>query len=76
MGGAGLRLLRELISRIPWEPFDASEGIRAHPVVVTVLVTFKYHLLRAQEQVIPKCQNVKQTGKKTGLAEQRFSSRA
>ncbi|GAB0202528.1 mitochondrial enolase superfamily member 1 [Grus japonensis] len=49
MGRADFRLLRELVSQVPWE--TALEGIGVHQC----WSLFKGHLLRAQEQAIPKC---------------------
>ncbi|XP_052628596.1 uncharacterized protein LOC128134646 [Harpia harpyja] len=50
MGRADFRLLRGLVSKVPWE--SAFEGIGVHEC----WSLFKSHLLRAQEQAIPKCQ--------------------
>ncbi|GAB0205816.1 hypothetical protein GRJ2_003047200 [Grus japonensis] len=49
MRRADFRLLRELVSQVPWE--TALEGIGVHQC----WSLFKGHLLRAQEQAIPKC---------------------
>ncbi|GAB0177896.1 hypothetical protein GRJ2_000254900 [Grus japonensis] len=49
MRRADFRLLRELVSQVPWE--TALEGIGVHQR----WSLFKCRLLRAQEQAIPKC---------------------
>ena len=47
MRRADFRLLRELVNKVPWETFE-SIG------VCCCWSLFKYHLLRAQKQAIPK----------------------
>ncbi|GAB0203202.1 hypothetical protein GRJ2_002785800 [Grus japonensis] len=58
MGRADFRLLRELVSQVPWE--TALEGIGVHQC----WSLFKGHLLRAQEQVIPKCRKSSRQGRR------------
>ncbi|GAB0203307.1 hypothetical protein GRJ2_002796300 [Grus japonensis] len=58
MGRADFRLLRELVSQVPWE--TALEGIGVHQC----WSLFKGHLLRAQEQVIPKCRKSSRWGRR------------
>ncbi|GAB0207904.1 mitochondrial enolase superfamily member 1 [Grus japonensis] len=58
MGRADFRLLRELVSQVPWE--TALEGIGVHQC----WSLFKVHLLRAQEQAIPKCRRSSRRGRR------------
>ena len=58
MGRADFRLLKELVSKVPWE--SAFEGIGVHEC----WSLFKSHLLRAQEQAIPKCQKSSKRGRR------------
>ncbi|GAB0180024.1 hypothetical protein GRJ2_000467700 [Grus japonensis] len=58
MRRADFRLLRELVSQVPWE--TALEGIGVHQC----WSLFKGHLLRAQEQVIPKCRKSSRQGRR------------
>ncbi|GAB0176455.1 mitochondrial enolase superfamily member 1 [Grus japonensis] len=62
MRRADFRLLRELVSQVPWE--TALEGTEVHQC----WSLFKGHLLRTQEQA--KMPQVKQAGQKASLAEQ------
>ena len=48
-GRADFGLLKKLVSKVPWE--SAFEGIGVHEC----WSLFKSHLLRVQEQAIPKC---------------------
>lgn len=52
MRRAEFRLLRQLLSRISWEA--AFEGVG----VCQCWSVLKYHLLKVQEQAIPKCQEM------------------
>ena len=58
MRRADFRLLRELLSKVPWE--KAFEGAGVHQC----WSLFKYHLLRAQEQAIPKCRKSSRRGRR------------
>ena len=58
MGKADFGLLRELVSQVPWE--TALEGIGVHQC----WSLFKGHLLRAQEQAIPKCRKSSRQGRR------------
>ena len=60
VGGAEFRLLKELVSKVPWE--SAFEGIWVHKS----WSLFKSHLLRAQKQIISKCWESRKWGR--GLA--------
>ena len=56
MGRADFRLLRELVSKVPWE--TAFEGI------YQCWSVFKHCLLRAQDQAIPKYQKSGRWGRR------------
>ena len=58
MGRADFGLLKELVSKVPWE--SAFEDLGVHEC----WSLFKSHLLRAQEQAIPKCQKSSKWGRR------------
>ena len=58
MGRADLGLLKELVSKVPWE--SAFEGTGVHDQ----WSLFKSYLLRAQRQAIPKCWKSSKQGRR------------
>lgn len=59
-GRADLRLLMELVSKVPWETAFKDIGVQQCWSV------FKHHLLRAWEQAIPKCWKSRRRGRRLG----------